>query len=279
MANALSVDLTPRLINVGHCWQSRYFAGAGGFTPRRFHAVVVHFKHPDHGECLIDTGYGPDYWRVTRSFPERFLRWVTPLSRRQPVFGSSYPACVGVDAARITTVFVSHFHADHIGGLRQYPAARLVYRQSALDWLSGLGRWRQIHQGFLAGLLPDDLASRGESVGEEPFERRPELGGLSGFDYWGDGSLWLVDLPGHAVGQMGFVLTTAQGRLGYAVDAFWDGEVWERGKKLPWLARKVQHSWPDYEATQAALRRSAAATGITWLGTHCPRTQAWVTRV
>jgi glyoxylase-like metal-dependent hydrolase (beta-lactamase superfamily II) len=97
-------------------------------------------------------------------------------------------------------------------------------------------------------------------------------------DYWDDGSLLLVDLPGHAAGQIGCLLRTKTQRLFYLADACWDLEMLQRGRNLPWPARRIQHSYPQYMQTQSRIRRLANQGAVRLLACHCPQSQAWFER-
>lgn len=121
-------------------------------------------------------------------------------------------------------------------------------------------------------LLPDDFLRRGVPIDIANFA--PGSGDLSAFsvcDFWGDGSLLLVDLPGHADGHLGFVLTTASETVFYIVDACWHLEVMLAERTLPLISRGFQADWPAYQTTQRKLRE-LASRGWTLAACHCPET-------
>ncbi|MEM8678807.1 MAG: MBL fold metallo-hydrolase [Planctomycetota bacterium] len=249
-----------------------YLAGRRVARIDSFHAVFVYFEHPSAGPCLIDTGYGPAFWEASRQIPERLYRWVTPVTL------PSYGTAAGIlqahqlDPRGIRHLFVSHFHADHVGGLGEFATARYVYRTGALSLLRKLGRWRQLDHAFLEGLLPADFEQRGEGLTDAQFSSSGALlQGFKAFDYFGDGSMLLVDLPGHAIGHTGFLWHGVEGPTFYIVDACWDVSVMLSRRPLPWISRKFQQDWPAYEQTQSRL--SALAADVQLLACHCPRTQ------
>ncbi|MEN1679577.1 MAG: MBL fold metallo-hydrolase [Planctomycetota bacterium] len=257
--------------NGGWCRQMGWFAGRRSLRFERFYAVFVSFRHPTAGPCLIDAGYGPSVWQASRRLPARAHRWATPLAL--PPTGSPRGVLqqAGVDPASINRVFVSHFHVDHIGGLREFEGVPLVARPAALDELRRLPEGQQVHNGFLAGLVPDDFDTRCDAIDENAFAANDELGGLASLDYFGDGSLLLVDLPGHAVGHTGYVFNTNKGRVFYVVDATWDVKVLQAGRRLPWISGWLQNDLAAYYQAQAVLRTLAAELSI--VACHCPTTQ------
>lgn len=266
-------------INAGFCTATERMVGGPSRREIQFFAVFVYFEHPDHGACLIDAGYSEHFYTATASFPERFFRWLTPVTLPSPQNAEGVLRARGIDTKSINKIFVSHFHADHIGGLRHFKQARYVYREQALAHLWRQGRWRRTRHGFLTKLLPDDFESRGEIIREEQFKVGGEgLLGLSVVDYWGDDSLLLVDLPGHADGHTGYVLRTKETDIFYVVDACWHLDVMLEERPLPWLSRSFQFDLTAYMDTQQQLRTIADNRGYCMLACHCPRTQDYIGR-
>jgi len=263
--------------NSGYCRQLGYLAGRRLWGPTRFYGVFVYLEHPEHGRALVDTGYAPEFWEATRPFPERFYRWATP-ARLDPLGdAAAILRQRGIDPETIDRIFVSHFHGDHVAGLRRFPKARFVYRRAALESSLAESTWRQVRHAFLARLLPADFEARGLPIDESVFGAGS--GPLAEFrvhDYWGDGDLLLVDLPGHAVGHTGYLIRGPAGYVFYIVDASWDLDALDAGRRLPRLARSVQYDYGAYAETQARLRRLAAQGDFPLVACHCLRTQALV---
>jgi glyoxylase-like metal-dependent hydrolase (beta-lactamase superfamily II) len=262
-------------INGGHCTQLGYFAGRRKRGPGRFESVFVVLEHDRHGIHLIDTGYSPWFIDATRPFPQRIYRWTTPVHLAGDA--ASILASRGVRPDDVRSIFISHFHGDHIAGLRHFERARYVYRREAHQSLMSQGAVRQVCHGFLPRLLPDDFVRRGVAIEENAFGAGPEpFAGFRVHDYWGDGELLLVDLPGHAPGHMGFAFRAVGERFLYIADAAWDMEAMLDGRALPVASRWLQHSAKVYGETQETLRRFASRTDWLVVACHCPRTQELV---
>lgn len=260
--------------NAGHCWQLGYFAGAASWGVRRFYAVVVRFEHPVHGVCLIDTGYSPQYFVATQSFPERLFRWLLPVASMRDESPRQRWRKRGIDRDEIDHLFVSHFHGDHIGAVFDFPDTRTHCREELLRELLSLSRWKQINAGFFAGLLPDDFAARCENIGEASFTTSPEIDlPFASCDFWGDGSLLLVDLPGHSHGHTGYVLRADNRTIFYVVDACWDVSAMLSGRHPPLPGRMIQHHAAAYIETQKKLQAFAETSNWEIVACHCPLTQ------
>jgi glyoxylase-like metal-dependent hydrolase (beta-lactamase superfamily II) len=265
--------------NSGYCRQLGYLAGRTKWRPTRFYGVFVYLEHPEHGRAIIDTGYAPEFWEATRSFPERLYRWATP-ARLDPLGdAAAILRHRGIDPATIDRVFVSHFHGDHVAGLRRFPNSRFIYRRAAHEASLVESTWRQVRHAFLAQLLPADFTDRGLPIDEDVFKAGSgQLAEFRTYDYWSDGDLLLVDLPGHAVGHTGYLIRGPRGYVFYIVDASWDLDALLAGRTLPRLARSVQHDYPQYAGTQEQLRRLATQVDFPIVACHCLRTQALVER-
>jgi glyoxylase-like metal-dependent hydrolase (beta-lactamase superfamily II) len=77
---------------------------------------------------------------------------------------------------------------------------------------------------FLRGLIPTDFDSRSHEVDmTKPVLLSKEYAPFqTGFDLLGDGSIIGVELPGHALGQMGIFVREESGKLFFFVaDAAW----------------------------------------------------------
>lgn len=250
--------------------------GAKSWKPRKFHAVFLTFQHPSFGECVIDTGYGPRIRSVSRTLAGWLLSTLLPIPPRQPFDHPHYlQKAHSINAAAVKLVFISHFHADHIGGLSLFPNAQFVYRQESFEALKRCGFIRRLQHSFIPELLPHDILERSIPLG--PFMESRETPEFPVVDHFNDGSLLAIDLPGHALGHMGFILRTEAGEsMLYAVDAFWDADAWENEWKLPWLSRQVAHDMKAYNESQRRLLVFRERTGIQPIACHCPRTQQYV---
>lgn len=265
-------------LNGGHCTQLGYFAGSAHRGPTAFHAVFVVLEHARHGVSLIDTGYSPMFFEATRTFPARLYRWTLPV--HLDAHGGALAILARRGVTEVRNIFISHFHGDHIAGLRHFPASAYVHRAEAHAALSAESPVKQTCHGFLPALLPEDFASRGVAIEESQFTAGEDaLRDFRVHDFFGDGELLLVDLPGHAPGHTGFAFRTESERFLYVADACWDMDALLRGRSLPFASRLLQHSTSRYDATQRRLR-DFVDRHPDWrvLACHCPRTQRHVDR-
>jgi glyoxylase-like metal-dependent hydrolase (beta-lactamase superfamily II) len=240
-----------RAFEGGYCRQLLALVDRRSWRWARFPAVFLALRHDREGWVLVDTGYGERFRAATQTFPQRFYRWATPVT---PAGGTrGLLARGGIDSTEIRHVIVTHFHADHVGGLAEFPEARVHFHADALDPLRGLSSWRQVRAAFLASLIPEWLGRQAQPVPPEAFRPAPDLP-FPVHDLFGDGSIGLVPLPGHAPGQLGIIFDSAGGRELYAADAYWR-RVQITGGVEPFApVMSLQWDAPAYRQTVGLLR-------------------------
>lgn len=269
---ARGVDI--HLLEVGHCRHlERITLRGGAWRICRFPALAVLILHPEAGAILYDTGYADRFEAATAPFPERFYRWLTPMTLPPEQRLSEQLRRHGLRLDDIRRVLISHLHADHVAGLRDLPRARFVALRGDVDAARRLGRLRGVRKAFLPALLPDDFAARVDLA--ESFAPRP-LGRewapfTHGFDLIGDGSLIGIPLPGHTAAQMGLAVRRHDGeRCLLAADACWSGRA-IRERRLPSaLVRSLMHDWRAYRHTFDALSALALSQpDLPIVPSHC----------
>ncbi|SPQ24134.1 2b39dff3-ee1e-4787-827f-2a7d9516924a [Thermothielavioides terrestris] len=108
-----------------------------------------------------------------------------------------HAALTGVRSADIEAIIWSHHHFDHIGDPSTFPAST--------DLVVGPGVkaacWPAYPTNPHSLILDADAAGR--TVREVDFGAAPlRIGRFDAVDYFGDGSFYLLDAPGHSVGHL-----------------------------------------------------------------------------
>jgi glyoxylase-like metal-dependent hydrolase (beta-lactamase superfamily II) len=266
--------LTAHLLTVGSCRHFERLAMRGGrWRPVTFPSLSALLLHPERGPLLYDTGYARHFTTVTQPFPERFYRWLTPVTLPPEQVLEAQLGRFGLTTADIRTVIVSHFHGDHVAGLRDLPNARFVCLRTDREALRSAPRVRALRRGMLPALLPPDFDGRCDFVDDCPVH---PIGSAfrelsPGFDLLGDGSLLGVPLPGHTSGQLGLWLRDQRDReLLLCADAAWSLRAIQEHRLPAFPARLLMHDWQQYAATMRRLQNLANAhPEIVLLPSHC----------
>lgn len=230
-----------------------------------FPAVFLALHHATEGWILVDASYGAGFAAATEPFPQRFYRWVTPVATKGSVAGVLAQA--GVRPEEIRHVVMTHFHADHVGGLSEFPQAQIHYHEEALAPLLRLPAWRQVRAAFLAELVPGWLGRQAKVIPRDRFTLAADLP-FPVCDLFGDGSVRLPYLPGHAPGQVGVAFQWRGRRRLYAADAYWrEDQITSGVDPLP-MAMWIQWDAKAYRSTVRALRGLNAQGGWEIVACH-----------
>ncbi len=258
------------ILDTGYCLAHESVMIRGGrHTLVDCHALVALLRHPQHGWGLWDTGYAPRMVALTRTWPWRAYGLATPLRTQPEQAAVAQLAQFGLAAADIKWIVLSHLHADHIAGVLDFPQAELIVARAAYAGVAHLTGLRALRRAFIPDLLPNDFAARARFISDFPDLPLPALGGT--YDLFGDGLLRLVDLPGHARGQLGMLVATAERQLLLAADGAWMRRAYRERRMPSPITRLIVDDWAAVGTTLEQLHDFALARPeVTIIPTHCP---------
>lgn len=174
-------------------------------------------RHPD-GDVLVDGGNPLAMARDPRAFLGEYAD-VFDVHMTEDQHCAAQLARFGVPPEEIRYVVQTHLHFDHIGALGHFPEAEFVVHERELE-----AARTNAGSGYVGTF-------------EDPRLRwRPVDGD---HDLFGDGSVQLLETPGHAAGHMSLLLTLAEtGPVLLTADASdnrrqWDGRDSPRGFHSP----------------------------------------------
>jgi glyoxylase-like metal-dependent hydrolase (beta-lactamase superfamily II) len=264
-------------LDTGHCRHLESVMMQGGrLRVIDCHALVALLHHPREGWLLFDTGYAPRMLEVTQSLPFRLYRYATPLRIDPKLAVVAQLPRFGLTHRDIRSVILSHFHADHLCGLRDFPEARFIAHRDAWSDVRNLTGISALRRGFIPDLLPSDFGERLET----PTAFRDEILHPFGFthDLFGDGLLRLVGLPGHARGQVGLLVQTETGPVFLVADAAWMLEGIRTGRPPHPVTNAMVDDPKAVQETLVklhAFHRASPETAL--IPTHCPEAyNLWV---
>jgi glyoxylase-like metal-dependent hydrolase (beta-lactamase superfamily II) len=241
------------MIAAGYCTHSEHMAIAGGAKRTiKLPALVGVIVHPKAGVILFDTGYSNRFQAITRRFPYLLYAKMTPVYYDDSQSAANQLRARGIRPEEVTTVLLSHFHADHIGGARDFPNARFVCYQDAFQKVKGKSGLGALKAAYLPGLLPDDFESRAIFAEDRPLldisDHYPPF--EQGVDLFGDGSVVVVPLPGHAHGHYGVVVATEPAPTFLVADACWLSKAYRENLQPHRMANLL---FPDPAAYRDSL--------------------------
>ncbi|PTY38811.1 polysaccharide biosynthesis protein GumP [Saccharospirillum sp. MSK14-1] len=277
----MSTGVSVRWFESGHCVHPGFMVKPGsGLAPRHFPAGVALVDHPSEGKLLFDTGYHAQFARSTQHFPERFYALVTPHTLAGGDSVKEQLAALDIDASDIRHLVLSHFHGDHVAGICDFDQARLHCHPGGYRFLTERNRLQRLQKGYLRELLPAEAENR--LTFTDQFEL--DLGdilqmdsgpvGLSATDLFNDQLLYLVNLPGHAAGQIGLLVRLQQSFIFFLADACWLIDNLRDGINQHWLANILCDDRRVYVDTLNKLRQCYEQTAdrVQFVPSHCQET-------
>lgn len=245
------------ILNAGYCTAPEHIAIHGGRWKKiHFPAMFALLRHPKFGAMLFDTGYSYRFFDETKKIPKRFYRWMTPVTLHEEDLAVNQLTTFNLKPADISRVFISHFHADHIAALPDLAWSRFIYMPHAFSHLRNLKPAEDMKHAYLRGLIPTDFDSRSHPVDmAKPKLLSAEYAPFkTGYDLLGDESVIGVELPGHALGQMGIFARNEHGKLFFFVaDAAWLKQSIVENRPPHKIANMIFADPEEYRETLSAL--------------------------
>jgi glyoxylase-like metal-dependent hydrolase (beta-lactamase superfamily II) len=257
----------------GYCLSKESHAIEGGKNRSiKFHALFGLIRHPDEGWILFDTGYTPEFYHATRYFPNKIYALATKvhISAKETVAAQLRQHQISPD--EIGHIIISHFHADHIGGLKDFPNAHFYCTERAYEEVLQINKTWAFRKGILPSLIPEDFESRVIFVEEiAMLSNHPILG--KQYDLFRDQSLMLYDLPGHARGQLGLRIRTEKKEYFLIADACWLKKSYEEMVLPNPIVRLFFDSWKEFKTTLQKIHQfHQSHPSAVIVPTHCEAT-------
>ncbi|MBS0516388.1 MAG: MBL fold metallo-hydrolase [Proteobacteria bacterium] len=193
------------------------------------HVLLV--ETPRSGLVLVDTGLGTqDYAdltsRLTRSFVYGYAR-----PKRDPALAAvNQIRALGFGPDDVRHIVMTHMDLDHVGGLSDFPKAKVHLHAAELKQCTERRTFRDKHRYLPAmwahGLDTETYAGNGEAW--FGFEAVRELRGLPP-------EILMIPLFGHTLGHCGVAIQSRDGWLLHAGDAYFDPrEVKGEERRCAW---------------------------------------------
>jgi glyoxylase-like metal-dependent hydrolase (beta-lactamase superfamily II) len=227
------------------------FVQGAGWRNIQFPVLSVLIER-DNGLVLFDTGIGtrieeemrpPIYWG------NLFFHRCVMRTRFNPQHDALIHQLqrLGFKPADVKNVIISHLHWDHAGGMRDFPHAHFFIGRREWDFasnLSGIPLFKNafIKEQFCGADLDIELI---ETDPRKPFKNFP-----ASYDLFGDGSMVLIDMPGHSTGLMGLYVTMPSGRrFLFSADTFYFQEGLEQRMPKSKLMQSLVSEGPEAGAS------------------------------
>lgn len=266
------------LFKTGYCVHPEKIAVKDGSLRKvKFPALVGLISHPEKGYILFDTGYASHFFEACEKFPYSIYPKVTPVFFNSNESIKEQLLAIQIHPDEIDTILISHFHGDHVGGLKDFPNSKIICSRKGYEFVKDKKRFQAVRNGYLPDLIPTDFEERAIFIDDQQMVKLNEEFApfQEGWDLFGDGSLICIDLTGHATGQLGlFLHDEKRGDVLLCADACWQSRAY-REKIYPHrLANIIMSDIKSYQDNLDKLNRLHHQNPeIRIIPTHC--TEIW----
>ena len=258
-----------KFYEAGFCTHPDYIVTSKlSFRIRKFPMICTLMHHPKHGYILFDVGYNQNFFKATNSFPNYIYRCITPVTIEKTL--KELLIADGINPEEIRHVILSHFHADHISAIDDFPNAQIFCSKAGYEHASNVGFF-----GVTKAILPmlmQNIIGRKLTFFEDLSSYMQVMGGqIEGVDLWGDGSMIACGLTGHAVGHYGlFCSDTQLGDTFLIGDAVWTQETLQGLHNPHWITHLLSDNRRSYIDTMELLRElTQQFPKVNMVPSHC----------
>lgn len=257
----------------GYCEAKESHSIRGGANKGiKFHALFGLIQHPKQGWILYDTGYTKRFYECTRNYPNKIYANMTKVFVTEEDEIKNQLKHFGLKTSDIKHIIITHFHADHVAGLKDFDEATFYCSGAAFSQYNEISKFWAFSKAILKDLIPEDFEKRlkiiedyGKLLNDEIFEKK--------YDLFGDDSLIIYHLPGHAAGQIGVELKTEKQQYFLIADACWNKKSYEEMLLPPSIVRLFFDSWQDFKDSLLKVNLfHKKFPEITIVPTHCSAT-------
>ena len=172
-----------------------------GHELMNFPTVAFLIRHEPSGrQLLFDLGCRQDFWNLPAPIAKTINEKVPGIKVDKGL--DTILSEGGTDMEKLEAAIVSHHHYDHMGNPATFPPT--------MNLVVGPG----FSEAFLPGYPTAEAspafedAFAGRTVRELTFDEGLTVAGYHAVDYFSDGSLYVLDTPGHAVGHLSALVRT-----------------------------------------------------------------------
>jgi len=262
-----------KLYSTGYCIQNVKNI-LKGETSRaiKFFSLFALIHHKYLGYILFDTGYSQRFFSQTSKFPFNIYAKITPVYSNKEEEAITQLENDNIEAKEVKYIILSHFHADHIGGIKDFSDAKVICFKNAYKDVKDKKGLSALQKGFLPGLIPENFQNRLIYADDKKtIELNKAFFPLThGYDLFNDRSLIAINLEGHTRGHLGLIIPDKKYFL--IGDACWLTESFKKNIPPNIITNLIFYNRKKYIYNLDRIHKLYKNNPeITIIPTHCPK--------
>ena len=245
----------------------------GGRDFMELPVFVYVFEHPTEGVVLIDAGFPRRTAVDPHDYPGRTASNLLGLTMEPGAAAADRLPEIGVQPDDVRHVVMTHMHADHIGGIEDFPRSALWVARPEWEAADERGPLGKPDTSPFAGHTAVKLVEFQTTAAYGPF--------VGPVDLFGDGSVVLLPAPGHTAGHTAVLVNLKGGSFLFTGDCAWiDRHYTGPELKSPLVRGLLEFDWEvNYESQWRVRAFADAHPEVTVVSGHEPanleRLKSW----
>ncbi|MFZ6744825.1 MBL fold metallo-hydrolase [Undibacterium sp. JH2W] len=210
--------------------------------------VYVHvIKHPQFGNFLVDTGVSA---QLLKNPDEVGLSWMVRkfMHLEKMQLKTNTAEVVQGLHSKLSGVFFTHLHLDHVSGMPDIPADVPLY--IGQDEASHKDAINLFVHGSTNALLKGKHSLQVWSFADDP---QNQFEGI--FDIFSDGSVFAISVPGHTAGSVAYLIRTTSGPVLLTGDTCHTRWGWENTVEPGDFTRDNKHNLENLKKLKQLVAR------------------------
>jgi glyoxylase-like metal-dependent hydrolase (beta-lactamase superfamily II) len=246
------VETKIKVYQCGYCSQREDSYKKGGTNQIQDFGGNAVILENHNGIIAFDTGYSTHWQEAVKHFPYNIYAKLIPVTFSPEQSLKEQLEKDGISPRDVRYIIISHFHADHYAGLKDFSYSKVICKRNAFDHIKNRRGLNAVRIGFIPKLIPDDLESRLEFCEDSPCRRLPNtmFPFMDAYDLFGDSSILAINLEGHSRGQVGILVDDNF----FIADSVWSEDFYTQGREQTFRANLVTDNVREQRLTLERLR-------------------------
>ena len=212
---------------------------------KKFPAGVFLVKHPKEGYILFDTGYSTEIYHL--GWKGKLYNVLNPTYVKEEDQINIQLEKTGIKCSDIKYLVLSHLHPDHIGCVKYFKNAKIIVSEEAFNSY----KKNKIKYLIFDKLLPEWFEKNITIINDKKLKENKNKY-FSYYDLFGDKSMLLTKVNGHAKGQICCLIGD---KVFLGADSSWGNNFVGKAEDFRIFPKLIQSDMINYITNDKLLKK------------------------